>query len=73
MNFKENDKVIDKNGVVGIVVDLDENNKGYEIGVLFEGEEDNGTWWCNKNDLKMVEQWKRELTKLGKILELEYI
>lgn len=56
MNFKENDKVIDKNGVVGIVVDLDENNKGYEIGVLFEGEEDNGTWWCNKNDLKMVEQ-----------------
>lgn len=52
--FKIGDKIVDKNEIIGVVKDLDLESKGFEIGVVFEGEEDNGVWWCNKEDLKLL-------------------
>jgi len=52
--FEIGDKIADKNGFIGIVKDLDLENKDFEIGLVFEGEEDNGVWWYNKEDLKLL-------------------
>jgi hypothetical protein len=61
--LNEFDVVKDRNGVLGIVLDAD-NNEQLDTGVLFtDVDEDNGLWWVNHNRLRKVEQGSRDYNR----------
>ncbi|MGF7535354.1 hypothetical protein AAGG74_17020 [Bacillus mexicanus] len=62
MTFKMDDIVTDKNGVLGVVIEIGEKEE-LPIGVLFaDVDEDHGVWWNSADSLVKIDVNNPEYT-----------